>query len=120
LETTEQSSLFDAQKFFNAAADNFVDKYRVSLVTKVTLVKNLTTTWKLVGDGLQLGASIVFAILIGAALGWWLDGKFGTSYLKFIFFGFGVAAAGRNVWIEVRKQLRKDELGRKNEFSKNP
>ncbi len=81
-----RDSVFDARKFFNAAADNFVDKYRISLVTKVTLVKNLTTTWKLVGDGLQLGASIVFAIFIGAALGWWLDGKFGTSYLKFVFF----------------------------------
>jgi ATP synthase protein I len=112
--------VFDARKFFNAASDNFVDKCRISLVTKVTLVKNLTTTWKLVGDGLQLGASIAFAIFIGAALGWWLDGKFGTSYLKFVFFGFGVAAAGRNVWIEIRKQLRKDDLGRKNEFSKNP
>ncbi|MCL5123408.1 MAG: AtpZ/AtpI family protein, partial [Deltaproteobacteria bacterium] len=74
-------------------------------------MKNLTTTWKLVGDGLQLGASIVFAIFIGGAIGWWLDEKFGTSYLKFIFFCFGVAAAGRNVWIEVRKQLRKDQLG---------
>lgn len=62
------------------------------------------------GDALQLGASIVFAIFIGAAFGYWLDGKFGTfPYLSIIFFGFGIAAAFRNVWIEVRKQLRSDK-----------
>ncbi|MCX5874527.1 MAG: AtpZ/AtpI family protein [Deltaproteobacteria bacterium] len=101
--------------------DNFIDKPCVSLLTKLSLVKNLTTTWKLVGDGLQLGASIAFAILIGAALGYWLDGKFGTfPYLSIIFFFFGIAAAGRNVWIEVRKQLCKEHSGRTNELSKNP
>ncbi len=73
-------------------------------------MKNLQTTWRLVGDALQLGASIVIAIFIGAGLGYWLDGKFGTfPYLSIIFFFLGVAAAGRNVWIEVRKQLRTDK-----------
>jgi len=63
-----------------------------------------------VGDSLQLGASIVFAIFIGAGIGYWLDGKFGTfPYMSIVFFFFGVAAAGRNVWIEVRKQLRADK-----------
>jgi ATP synthase protein I len=78
-------------------------------------VKNVQTTWKLVGDGLQLGSSIVFAILIGAALGYWLDGKFDTfPILSIIFFFFGIAAAGRNLWIVVRKQLRSEYSGRKN------
>jgi ATP synthase protein I len=73
-------------------------------------VKKVTSTWRLVGDALQLGASIVFAIMIGAALGYWLDGKFGTfPYLSIIFFLLGVAAAARNVWIEVRKQLRSEK-----------
>ncbi len=72
-------------------------------------MKKVGTTWKLLGDSLQLGASIVFAIFIGAGLGYWLDGKFGTfPYLSIIFFCLGIAAAGRNVWIEVRKQLRSD------------
>jgi len=49
-------------------------------------VKNLKTTWLLVGDGLQLGASIVFAIFIGAGLGYWLDGTFNTfPYLSIVF-----------------------------------
>jgi len=73
-------------------------------------VKKVTSTWRLAGDALQLGASIVFAIFIGAALGYWLDGKFGTfPYLSIIFFLFGVAAAARNVYIEVRKQLRSEK-----------
>jgi ATP synthase protein I len=73
-------------------------------------VKKVTSTWRLAGDALQLGASIVFAIFIGAALGYWLDGKIGTfPYLSIIFFLLGVAAAGRNVWIEVRKQLRTEK-----------
>jgi ATP synthase protein I len=63
-----------------------------------------------VGDSLQLGASIVLAIFIGAGIGYWLDGKLGTfPYLSIIFFCLGIAAAARNVWIEVRKQLRADE-----------
>ncbi|MCX5860682.1 MAG: AtpZ/AtpI family protein [Desulfomonile sp.] len=62
------------------------------------------------GDSLQLGASIVFAIFIGAGIGYWLDGKLGTfPYLSIIFFCLGVAAACRNVWREVRKQLRVDK-----------
>jgi ATP synthase protein I len=76
----------------------------------MNLRKNWKTTWQVVGDALQLGASIVFAILIGAALGWWLDSKLGTSpWLAIVFFLFGVAAAGRNLWIAVRKELRSYE-----------
>jgi len=72
-------------------------------------VKRVNKTWTLVGDSLQLGASIVLAIFIGAGIGYWLDGKFGTfPYLSIIFFLLGVAAAARNVWIEVRKQLRNE------------
>lgn len=72
-------------------------------------MKRVNKTWTLVGDSLQLGASIVLAIFIGAGIGYWLDGKFGTfPYLSIIFFLLGVAAAARNVWIEVRKQLRNE------------
>jgi ATP synthase protein I len=68
------------------------------------------TNWQVVGDALQLGASIVFAIFIGAGIGYWLDGMLATfPYLSIIFFFLGIAAAGRNVWIAVRKQLREDE-----------
>ncbi len=73
-------------------------------------MKQWKTTWQVVGDALQLGASIVLAIFIGAAFGYWLDGKLGTfPYMSIVFFLFGVAAAGLNVWKEVRKQLEADK-----------
>ncbi|HTY22500.1 MAG TPA: AtpZ/AtpI family protein [Desulfomonilaceae bacterium] len=74
----------------------------------------MNSTWKVVGDALQLGASIVLAVFIGAGIGYWLDGKLGTfPYLSIIFFFLGIAAAGRNVWLAVRKQLREDEEKRR-------
>jgi ATP synthase protein I len=73
-------------------------------------VKRIRKTQRHIGDALALGASIVFAIFIGAFFGYWLDGKFGTfPYLSILFFLLGIGAAARNVWIEVRKQLRIDE-----------
>ena len=70
-------------------------------------MKQWKQTWQSVGDALQLGASIVLAIFIGAGLGYWLDGRFNTfPYLSIIFFLLGIAAAARNVWVVVRKQLQ--------------
>jgi ATP synthase protein I len=70
----------------------------------------IQSNWQVVGDALQLGASIVLAIFIGLFLGIWLDDLCGTRpYLSIIFFFLGIAAAGRNVWLAVRKQLREDE-----------
>lgn len=73
-------------------------------------MKRVSTTWMLLGDSLQLGASIVFAIFIGAFIGYWLDGKLGTfPYMSIIWFFLGLAAAARNVMIEVRKQQRREK-----------
>lgn len=70
-------------------------------------MKKWAQTYRLVGDALQLGASIVFATLIGAAFGYWLDGKFGTfPILSIVFFLLGVAAAARNVWIVVKREFK--------------
>lgn len=64
----------------------------------------------MVGDALQLGASISFAIFIGAFIGYYLDGRLGTfPYLSVIFFFFGIAAAAKNVWTVVRKELKPRE-----------
>ncbi len=73
-------------------------------------MKRITTTYRLVGDALQLGASIVFAIFIGFGIGYWLDGKLGSfPWLTIFMFFLGIAAAVRNVLIEIRKQLRSDK-----------
>lgn len=51
-----------------------------------------------------LGLSFVFALIIGAALGWWLDKLTGWSPLFFIlFFMLGLAAGVRNVYVTTRR-----------------
>jgi len=73
-------------------------------------VKQPNTTRQVVGDALQLGASIVLAIFIGFGLGFWLDEKFGTlPILSIIGFLLGVAAAGLNVWKAVKRELKSYE-----------
>jgi len=77
-------------------------------------VKKLKTTWLVVGDALQLGGSIGLAVFIGAGIGYLLDKKLETfPYLSIIFFLLGIAAAARNVWRVVQKELRahKDDHG---------
>ncbi len=70
-------------------------------------MKKWLTTWQVVGDALQLGASIVLAIFIGAGFGYWLDRMFDTlPVFSIVFLLLGIAAAGRNVWVVVRRQLR--------------
>ena len=52
-----------------------------------------------------VGLSFVFAILIGAAAGLWLDSTFGTSpWLFFLFLGLGFAAGVLNIY-KVTKRL---------------
>jgi F0F1-type ATP synthase assembly protein I len=71
--------------------------------------------WKNVGDGLQMGGQIVISIILGAAIGWWIDGKLGTfPWLSIVFFLFGIVAAGQAVWREVRKQLQADKGNKPN------
>lgn len=73
-------------------------------------MKRLQQNWQIMGDALQLGASIVIAIFLGAAIGWVIDSYCGTlPIFSIIFFFLGIGAAVRNVWIEVRKQVRQDK-----------
>jgi F0F1-type ATP synthase assembly protein I len=73
----------------------------------VFFVKKKQSTWHVVGDGLQLGASVSFAVLIGAAAGYWIDGKLEKTFPIFsiIFFLLGIAAACRNVWLSIRRDM---------------
>ncbi len=59
-----------------------------------------------------IGFQVVFAIFIGAWVGYWLDGKFGTlPWLTLIFIGFGIAAGFLNYYRFVMKQKKDDEKG---------
>ena len=56
--------------------------------------------FKTLGYLSTVGLSMAIAIGIGAALGLYLDKKFGTDpWLFFIFVGFGIAAAFRNLYL---------------------
>jgi ATP synthase protein I len=51
-----------------------------------------------------VGISMALAIGIGALLGYYLDKKFGTGpWLFFLFLGFGIAAAFRNLHLMYKK-----------------
>ena len=60
---------------------------------------SMAETMRTVGALNTVGLSFVFAIAIGAGLGWYLDKAFGTApWLFFVFFAIGVAAGILNVY----------------------
>ena len=64
-------------------------------------LKNVTT----LGNAASIGLSMVLAIVIGFALGWWAD-KTWTSLApvgKFAGLGLGIAAAYRNLFVMMRR-----------------
>jgi F0F1-type ATP synthase assembly protein I len=57
-----------------------------------------------------VGLAMALSIGIGAIVGHYLDKKFGTDpWLFFIFLGFGIAAAFRNLQLMYRR-LKKENL----------
>jgi len=57
------------------------------------------TTWQLIGQLSTIGMSFVFALVIGFAGGYWLDGLLGTKpWLSFLGFFLGLAAGVLNVY----------------------
>jgi F0F1-type ATP synthase assembly protein I len=60
--------------------------------------------FKTLGYLSTVGLSMAIAIGIGAVVGFYLDKKFGTDpWLFFIFVGFGIAAAFRNLYLMYKK-----------------
>ncbi len=54
-----------------------------------------------------VGLAMAFSIGIGALLGYYLDGKFGTTpWLFFVFLSFGIAAAFRNLYVMYKRGQR--------------
>ena len=57
------------------------------------------TTLQLIGQLSTIGLSFVFALVIGFAAGYWVDGMLGTSpWLSFVGFFLGLAAGVLNVY----------------------
>ena len=57
------------------------------------------STWQLIGQLSTIGMSFVFALVIGFAAGYWLDGVLGTTpWLSFVGFFLGLAAGVLNVY----------------------
>ena len=57
------------------------------------------SNWRAVGALSSVGLSFVLAIVIGVAVGHWIDRRLGTApWGFFVFFAFGLAAGILNVY----------------------
>ncbi len=66
--------------------------------------KDLKKTIKDLGYVSTIGMTMAFSIALGALIGYYLDLWLGTKpWLFFLFFGFGIAAAFRNLYILYKK-----------------
>jgi ATP synthase protein I len=66
--------------------------------------KDLKKTIKDLGFISTVGMSMAFSIALGALIGYYLDRWLGTKpWFFFVFLGFGIAAAFRNLFILYKK-----------------
>jgi F0F1-type ATP synthase assembly protein I len=66
--------------------------------------KDLKKTIKDLGYVSTIGMTMAFSIALGALIGYYLDRTLGTKpWLFFVFLGFGIAAAFRNLYILYKK-----------------
>lgn len=62
------------------------------------------------GIAMRMGSEFVVAVLIGGAMGWYLDQWLGTTpFLLFLFLMFGFAAGTRNIIRLARQMEEKDK-----------
>jgi len=78
--------------------------------------KNTGKTFRELGYFASLGISVALSIVIGLAIGYWLDKKFDTQpVLLLVGLGFGIAAGFSNIIRAGQKSRQIDEeLDRKN------
>ena len=70
------------------------------------------STWQLIGQLSTIGMSFVFALVIGFAGGYWLDGVLGTKpWLSFVGFFVGLAAGVLNVYRVMKLANSKSSTG---------
>lgn len=67
----------------------------------------MADSMRTIGALSTVGLSFVFAVVIGAAVGWYLDKSFGTApWLFLVFFAIGVAAGILNVYRAAGRLLK--------------
>ncbi len=66
-----------------------------------------------IATGTSIGLQWGLAVLIGLAIGWWLDSIFGTTWLKLVFLVLGVIAGVRNYYRYIRQQQREEQEKKK-------
>ncbi len=62
--------------------------------------------WAQVGRYTQLAAVLPACVFAGYAIGYWLDKRFGTSFLYLVFLLLGIAAGFVELIREVQKEPR--------------
>jgi F0F1-type ATP synthase assembly protein I len=66
--------------------------------------EDLKKAIKALGYVSTVGIAMALSIALGAFIGYYIDKKFGTDpWFLFIFLGFGIAAAFRNLYIFYKK-----------------
>ena len=53
-----------------------------------------------------VGLSFVLSLVIGIAIGWWLDKLAGTKFFIIVFFLLGLAAGIRSVYVVTKRYLK--------------
>ena len=71
--------------------------------------------WKALGNYGTLGMEIALSVVVGLFGGQWLDKKLGTSFLTWVGFAYGLAAASRAIYRAVRKSNREAEEAERRE-----
>lgn len=61
----------------------------------------------------QFGLNMIVPICAMSAVGIWLDGKLGTSYLTILFFAVGAIAGGQNVYRMAKRMYAGEEQDRR-------
>lgn len=65
----------------------------------------------------QFGLHMIVPICMMSALGVWLDGKLGTSWLTILFFVLGAVAGAQNVYRIAKRMYSEESPERKREVS---
>ncbi|WP_282755698.1 AtpZ/AtpI family protein [Desulfuromonas thiophila] len=77
---------------------------------KRAMAENRRELYKSLGFLSSVGICMVASILIGMAMGYYLDQWLGTApWLLLVFLGFGIASGFRNIFILTERELKRQK-----------